>query len=40
MERLLVTGSEPVLSTPEQFSAKIKRQMEEYGPIIRSITPG
>jgi tripartite-type tricarboxylate transporter receptor subunit TctC len=40
MERLLVTGSEPVLSTPEQFGAKIKRQMEEYGPIIRSITPG
>ena len=40
MERLLAIGSEPVISTPEQFGAKIKRQMEEYGPIIRSIKSG
>ena len=39
MERLAATGSEPVGSSPEQFSAKIKQQLDDFGPIIKASLP-
>ena len=34
IERLAATGSEPVGSTPEEFDAKIRRELNEYGKLI------
>ncbi len=39
IERLNATGSEPVGSTPEQFSAKLKQQLDDFGPIIKASLP-
>ena len=37
-ERLANTGSgEPYVSTPEEFTARIKSDHEKYGKLIRSI---
>ena len=34
-ERFLAVGVEPVASTPEEFGAKIRSEMERLGPVIR-----
>ena len=39
LEKLQATGAEAVGSTPEQFAAKVKRQLEEYGPIVKAMAP-
>lgn len=40
-DRLLATGVEPVGSTPEQFTATMKAEIDKYGKIIKAagITP-
>jgi tripartite-type tricarboxylate transporter receptor subunit TctC len=35
-ERLLATGVEPVGSTPEEFTAVMKAEMDKYGKIIKA----
>jgi tripartite-type tricarboxylate transporter receptor subunit TctC len=37
VERLVATGSEPVSSTPEEFAAKIKQELQEFGRIIPTL---
>lgn len=37
VERLAATGSEPIGSTPEEFSAKIKRELQEFGKVIPAL---
>ncbi len=34
IERLAAAGSEPVGSTPEEFAAKIKQELQDFGKII------
>jgi tripartite-type tricarboxylate transporter receptor subunit TctC len=34
IERLAAAGSEPVGSTPEEFAAKIKQELQEFGKLI------
>lgn len=37
-KRLLDIGSDVVGSSPEQFEAKIKRQLDENGPLVKSLS--
>jgi tripartite-type tricarboxylate transporter receptor subunit TctC len=37
LEQLAATGSEPVGSSPAEFAAKIKRELEEFGKIIKGV---
>jgi tripartite-type tricarboxylate transporter receptor subunit TctC len=37
IERLAAAGSEPVGSTPEEFAAKIKQELQEFGKLIPSL---
>jgi tripartite-type tricarboxylate transporter receptor subunit TctC len=34
-ERLAATGTEPLTSTPEEFSAYIKREIAKWGEVVR-----
>jgi tripartite-type tricarboxylate transporter receptor subunit TctC len=36
-KRLAALGSDPIGSSPEQFAAKIRREMQESEKIIKSI---
>ena len=36
IERLAATGSDPVGSTPEQLNAKIRKELDYFGRVIRS----
>ena len=35
-ERLAATGSDPVGSTPAEFAAQIKRELRQYGKVIKA----
>lgn len=35
-ERLAATGSDPVGSTPEEFAAQIKRELKQFGSVIKA----
>ena len=35
-ERLAKAGTDPIGSTPEEFAAEIKRELEEFGTVIRA----
>jgi tripartite-type tricarboxylate transporter receptor subunit TctC len=37
LQRLAALGSDPVGSTPEEFKAKIQRELQEFGKIIRDL---
>ncbi len=37
VDRLTAAGSEPVGSTPEEFAAKIRRELQEFGKIIPTL---
>ena len=37
IERLAAAGSEPVGSTPEEFGAKIKQELQEFGKLIPTL---
>lgn len=37
IERLATAGSDPVGSTPEEFAAKIKSELQDFGKIIREL---
>lgn len=37
MERLAAAGSEPVGSTPEEFGAKIRQELQEFGKLIPTL---
>lgn len=37
VERLAAAGADPVGSTPEEFAAKIKSELQEFGSIIRGL---
>jgi tripartite-type tricarboxylate transporter receptor subunit TctC len=36
-QKLTLLGSDPVASTPEQFKAKIQRELREFGKIIKAL---
>ncbi|HEX2831013.1 MAG TPA: tripartite tricarboxylate transporter substrate binding protein [Burkholderiales bacterium] len=36
-QKLTLLGSDPVASTPEQFKAKIRRELQEFGKIIKTL---
>ena len=36
IDRLAATGSDPVGGTPEEFAAKIRRELEQFGRVIRA----
>jgi tripartite-type tricarboxylate transporter receptor subunit TctC len=36
-ERLAALGSDPVGSSPEEFAAKLKRELQEFGKIIKAL---
>lgn len=37
IERLAATGADPVASTPEEFSAKIKQELDDFGKLIPAL---
>jgi tripartite-type tricarboxylate transporter receptor subunit TctC len=37
LQRLAALGSDPVGSTPEEFKAKIQRELQEFGKIIKDL---
>ena len=36
-QKLTLLGSDPVGSTPEEFRAKIQRELQEFGKIIKTL---
>ena len=36
VERLAATGSDPAGSTPEELAAKIKRELDYFGGVIKA----
>ena len=37
LERLAALGSDPVGSSPAEFAAKLKRELEEFGKVIKAL---
>jgi tripartite-type tricarboxylate transporter receptor subunit TctC len=35
-ERMLQFGMDPVASTPEQFDAFVRREMEKWAPVVKA----
>ena len=35
LDRMAATGTDPIGSTPEEFSGFIARELKEFGPLIR-----